>query len=181
MRNECSCSCRIVWHHPSEQCYFLRTGPSVLLDYIFRHGFLQLASKNALAKSFKKETKLTHVLWKSAVNTKHSSPTWQQSGHIQYSSSFVHYSLSASYSNVLEAGHCECWTFYVWRPTDKERRATPLWGRNTSMPTMHWYSVRISSDPKHPSLLLGDKLRALPTFTTSCATDCTFIFYESAG
>jgi hypothetical protein len=110
-----------------------------------------------------------------------SSPTGQQSWHIQYSSSIMHYSLSAWYSNILDAGHCKGWTFCVWRPTDKKRRATPLLGRNTSMPTMQWYSVRISWDPQHPSLLLGDKLRALPTFTTRCATDCTFIFYESAG
>jgi len=43
----------------------------VLLNCIFRHGFLQPASKNALTKSFKKETKFTYVLLKSAVNTKY--------------------------------------------------------------------------------------------------------------
>lgn len=91
-----------------------------------------------------------------------SSPTGQQGWHIQYRYSLVYYSLSALYSNIFNAGHCEGWTLCVWRLADKKRRETPLWGRHTGMPTILWYSVRISTDPKHPSLLLGTRYVHFP-------------------
>jgi hypothetical protein len=131
-------------------------GRHALLSYLIilsGMGACSRLRKTRWPSVLKRKLKLHTYCEKRPLTQHTSSPTGQQSLHIQYSSSFVYYSLSALYSNILDVGHCEVRTFCVWRPTDKKRWATLLWGRHTGMPTIYWYSVRISTDPKHPSLL----------------------------